>query len=137
MDKDIRALRYTGGTRSPARRGMLALKSFVLLLFAVLAPLHLSPVWAGPIFMNQEQWERPPDPEPVEVRPIPVTIKNKAKNMREAFTLDLKDGLNVREAALLAVITHPYLVSVRNNKGLKIPQLINSGLLPPPPYSGL
>ncbi|MFQ5428233.1 MAG: hypothetical protein ACE5EZ_04540 [Thermodesulfobacteriota bacterium] len=52
--------------------------------------------------------------------------------MREAFTLDLGNGLNAGEAALLAIITHPYIKSIREKKGLKMPQLINSGQLKPP-----
>lgn len=69
---------------------------------------------------------------PEEHRPLPVIVKLKSQKMREVVTLDLRDGLNPPEAALLAVMTNPYIVSIREKKGQLLPQLITAGVLPPP-----
>ncbi len=63
---------------------------------------------------------------------MPVIVKLNMQEKREALTIDLRDGLNASEAALLAVITNPYLVEIREQKGQLLPQLIRAGVLAPP-----
>lgn len=92
----------------------------------------MSSVRAGPIYRDQYKWERPEEPQPEKIKARSIVIDVPVKRESELFTLDVRDGLNAEEAALLAVITYPYIVSLREQKGESYPQLIKSGVLPPP-----
>jgi len=52
------------------------------------------------------------------------------------LAIDLRDGLDPDEAALVAVLVHPMLRAVRDERGLADAQLLQAGLLPNPQLSG-
>jgi len=121
------ALRFT------CKKDAMALKFFFLItLSALVSPLVIfHGAEAGPIF--PEQAIREEALRPVEVKKVstPVTIKNSGMIKGTPFTIDIRDGLNADEAASLAVLINPSIMSLRKEKSLSIPQLVKSGFLPP------
>jgi cobalt-zinc-cadmium efflux system outer membrane protein len=52
-----------------------------------------------------------------------------------SVTIDMRDGLDPDEAAVVAVLVHPMLRAVRDERGLADAQLLQAGLLPNPQLS--
>ncbi len=104
---------------------------FSIIIAVVLGPLVTSFALAAPIFPEEAIREEALWSAPVEKQFIPVTIKNTGKMLESTFTIDTRDGLNGEEAALLAILINPAIEALRKKKGLPVPQLIQSGLLPP------
>jgi len=105
---------------------------FPLILMGLISPpLFPSSSAGGPIFPEQALQEQALQEPRREKKIIPIFVKNPGKKMNQVFTLDLHDGLNADEAGMLAAITNPRAMKTREEKGLKIPQLMESGVLAP------
>jgi len=103
---------------------------FIFIFTGLLSPL-ISSVDARPIYPDQYRWEKPKEGEPPKSKAISLRIDAPEHKRRDLYAFDARDGLNAEEAALLAAITLPYIVSLRATKGEFYPELIKSGVLPP------
>ncbi|GMR04616.1 MAG: hypothetical protein BMS9Abin23_0516 [Thermodesulfobacteriota bacterium] len=69
--------------------------------------------------------------ETPEAEVVKILVRLDARPPLKAVSFDDRDGLNIMEAALMAVMINPGLVKVRERKGLKGPQLVKAGILAP------
>ncbi len=106
--------------------------------FLILAPLLCALVlptasMGGPIFPDQYLHEKPlPQTPEIKKKTVHILVKNPGKIRARRFRMDLDDGLEAGEAAVLAAIINPVALDVRKEKGLETPQLMESGVLAPP-----
>jgi len=96
-------------------------------LLAACSALH-----AKPLPDEREVLERP-DPDTPRLR---VAIGSLHHPLLPPLDIDLSDGLDPDEAAVLAVLANPDLVAVRDTHGEAAAGLLEAGLLPNPSFTG-
>lgn len=73
--------------------------------------------------------------EPPSMQAVTVEAQRLEHPLLQPLQIDLRDGLSPDEAALLAVLIHPRLRAIRDQRGVATAQLLQAGLLPNPQFS--
>lgn len=72
---------------------------------------------------------------PPRMQAITIEAQSLEHPLLQPVKIDLRDGLSPDEAAVLAVLIHPRLRAVRDQRGIATAQLLQAGILPNPQIS--
>jgi cobalt-zinc-cadmium efflux system outer membrane protein len=73
--------------------------------------------------------------KPPRIQDITIEAQRLEHPLLQPVKIDLRDGLSPDEAAVLAVLVHPGLRAVRDQRGIATAQLLQAGILPNPQIS--
>jgi cobalt-zinc-cadmium efflux system outer membrane protein len=73
--------------------------------------------------------------EPPSMQTLTIEAQRLQHPLLQPLAIDLRDGLSPDEAAVLAVLVHPRLRAVRDQRGIATAQLLQAGMLPNPQFS--
>jgi cobalt-zinc-cadmium efflux system outer membrane protein len=73
--------------------------------------------------------------EPPRIQAVTVEAQSLEHPLLQPVEIDLRDGLSPDEAAVLAVLVHPRLRAIRDQRGIATAQLLQAGILPNPQVS--